>query len=193
MALPEVIIPLYHVDTISQNEKFIAGAFWPSKEDGKWCGRGMYFWDNLANAEYWLRQKQRRHAEKFTIVLVALSCQNQDLLDMTDGDVSESLYLFAQHYAQTSQAELDFDDNGAVINFVHDTLQLIGRDVFSVVKMIGYYPKYRKGLIASNFRRSQYPQATASSRVIYAVRKTEMIDRKAYQFKKGGSYHGLSI
>ncbi|WP_203641988.1 hypothetical protein [Levilactobacillus andaensis] len=67
MALPEVVVPLYHVDTISQNEKFIAGAFWPSKEDGKWCGRGMYFWDNFANAEYWRRDWQRRQKSEFSV------------------------------------------------------------------------------------------------------------------------------
>lgn len=82
----KIQIPLFHVDTQKNNENFImGGTLPPSLEDGDWAGKGIYFWDNLGNAQYWLKEKNRKNQkQKYNIVRTYLSVPANEVLDLTE-------------------------------------------------------------------------------------------------------------
>ncbi|MBK5201518.1 MAG: hypothetical protein JJE21_08315 [Spirochaetaceae bacterium] len=63
----------------------------------------MYFWDNLANAKFWKKEKIRKaedspYPEEYKIIIAKISCEN--LFDFTDtemvGTFCNILYLAKQ-------------------------------------------------------------------------------------------------
>ncbi|WP_258115340.1 hypothetical protein [Levilactobacillus yiduensis] len=193
MNFPDMIIPIYHSDIESRNNKFVSGSFFQSDEDGKWCGKGMYFWDNIANAKYWKKRKESSNRDDsgvaISIARASLVCSQAELLDLTDVDVGKSLkvagILFAKKYGIT----LNLHNNGNVINFVHDAMtrenlnsereELPYPTIFSVVKMAGRYPYNTKGLIGGNDHGGNFPAATTQIRMIYAVRDESLVQRRS--------------
>lgn len=188
-SFPDVIIPLFHVDSFQRNMKFVSGGFIPSGEDGKWCGKGMYFWDNLSNVKYWVRDKQRKNP-KITVDVAksSLICSQNDILDLTDEETSIQMKLAAISYAKKYGVTINIKNNGNVINFIHDVIcrenAITSPDkkqsIFSVVKVAGYYKNINKeGLVASNesYKKSS-ATATAHMRLIYAVRKSTLLQKR---------------
>ncbi len=173
---------VYHVDRALQNDSFIDGHFYPSPESGKWCGEGMYFWDNLSNADFWVKTKQRRRPDNYSIAGAELICSPDDVLDLTDDQIGKQLKEVAKQLSVKYGVDLDLNSNGVVINFVHNIFEKQHTKLFSVVKEIGYYPnKNPVGLIGANEpsekdrRRSA---ATSKARVIYAVRDNSLIQHR---------------
>jgi len=180
MSIPEVIIPLYHTDTKSLNQKFVSGAFFPSKEDGEWCGAGMYFWDNLSNAHYWEASKRRRARSKdVNVSRSSLKCARNDILDLTSAHNSMQLKIFARYYAEKYNVPVDFSKNGTVINFVHDAYEMDHGSTFSVVRVSGIYGGPHAGVIGDNDRESKRPHATERVKIIYAVREGSLVNDRA--------------
>ena len=79
-------IPLYHCNCESVTSKLANGELVNSNhsDDELWGGRGMYFWDNVGNANYWRKQKSNRTK---IIRCVASFNSEEDLMDLTDYDV----------------------------------------------------------------------------------------------------------
>ena len=51
----------YHVNDKDRCQKFIdEEEIIIFSEDIYWLGYGMYFWDNQANAKYWIQEKKRK-------------------------------------------------------------------------------------------------------------------------------------
>lgn len=80
----DIVLPLFHVGTKQENQQFISdkNELLESTEDGDWCGAGMYFWDNLSNANFWLSSKKKR-SESYNIVKVSMKINEDRLLDLT--------------------------------------------------------------------------------------------------------------
>jgi len=183
----DIMIPVYHVDTESQNDKFVHGGFFPSQEDGVWAGKGMYFWDNFSNAKYWLQIQHSHLPDKnFNTSKSKLICSEKDILDMTRTDTSQEVKVFAIRFSGEFDVDLDMDKNGEVINFLHDVLEKRqAKHIFSVVKEHGLYPKTKiKGLIGSNEigyhgdRKKVIPLPTSKVKTVYAVRDRSLLQRR---------------
>lgn len=57
------IIKIFHCNSeIKCNEFIFQNKLLESKHpyDSLWLGRGMYFWDNLGNAKYWKRERNKK-------------------------------------------------------------------------------------------------------------------------------------
>lgn len=54
--------------------------------DDKWLGCGMYFWDNLGNANFWKLEKEKKSID-CTILKCPAFIEEDDLLDLTDNDI----------------------------------------------------------------------------------------------------------
>jgi len=179
MSDPEVVIPLYHTDTKSRNRKFVLGAFFPSAENGEWCGKGMYFWDNLSNADYWKGKRRHSAMGEVNVSRSSLRCARNDILDLTSADNSLKLKVFARYYAEKYKVPLNFSENGTVINFVHDAYRLDHGSTFSVVKVSGIYGGPYSGVIGSNDKEIKRPHATERVKIIYAVRESVLVSDRA--------------
>jgi len=207
MDSPELRIPLYHVDTQTNNKKFVYhNAFFSSEEDGFWCGSGMYFWDSLGNAKYWQNIEKSHGKKDATIVMAYLECPIKCMLDLTDHDVSMQFLAYAQKVFQDPNLGLDMQlypvkSAGAVINTVHDYMeQSLGvNSAFSVVREDGMYPslaKKRNGLLgeqkSSYNRESKHPLPTEGNRRVYAVRDNSLL-RMRSELEKGDNPYEFSI
>lgn len=57
---------IYHVNSLKSIQKVIDSfntnnpKLYIAREDGYWAGSGMYFWDNIGNANYWLSNSKKR-------------------------------------------------------------------------------------------------------------------------------------
>jgi hypothetical protein len=80
----------YHANDYEKCNRFLEGGFDVSL-DTCWLGNGMYFWDNLANAKFWRREKVRKgdppHLDACKIIAAKISCE--DFFDFTDEDIRE--------------------------------------------------------------------------------------------------------
>lgn len=193
----KVDITLYHVDTVSRNKSFVSGAYHPSLEDGKWCGKGMYFWDNLSNADYWIRIKERHKVGQYNVAGSELICSSDDILDLTDDHVVKQLSIVAQYFANKYDIDIDMTSNGKVINFVYDILKEQDNKLFSVVKAIGYYPNKK----SDNFIRinedlsgkRRYNVVTDRARTIYCVRERDLVKNRFIVDSREGFRYEFSI
>lgn len=147
-------IPLYHVDTIKNNKDFLTKHSFEQfhVKDDDWGGDGVYFWDNIGNAKYWLTGHWKNDKEQASIVQVELQVNINDILDLSEpiivsefeGTVNKMInwaqnqkdpFLKAQaHKIWTSKHK------GEIINFYANLLQRMNEDVFKVTKIIGLYP-----------------------------------------------------
>lgn len=79
-------IPLYHCNYESVTSELMKGKLVISQHpnDDIWGGSGMYFWDNLGNANYW---STRKHGVTKIVRCIVSFNFDDDILDLTDYDV----------------------------------------------------------------------------------------------------------
>jgi len=83
-------IILFHSDEESKCKKFIEEEnsliISENSKDDIWLGKGMYFWDNKGNANWWKdKQESRNKNKRYSIVIV--NAVLDKLLDLTDFEV----------------------------------------------------------------------------------------------------------
>lgn len=170
---------VFHVASNYDNQRFINdNILLVSYEDGYWCGTGMYFWDNKSNAYYWLRKRK----DSSTISEAILKCSTDDILDLTDKETCINLINSAKSILDKMDEEdrikLDFNQTGAVINFVYNYyVKELGKVAFKVVKMQGLYGDPE--LIISIYDETiKYPHPTIRAKTIYAVRENKLLNQR---------------
>ena len=78
--IPRIIV--YHTNDVKRSEEFLTNnKYIIISEDLDWLGKGMYFWDNISNAKYWIQKKKKDYEEiMITESIIALD-ENLDLTD----------------------------------------------------------------------------------------------------------------
>lgn len=134
--------------------------------DQEYLGRGMYFWDNKANAKYWFKQQRRKHP---CDSLMAVSCNLslEKLLDLTDGDIRrvvDKAWHTIQNRAENDGVPLKM---GARLDYIRRFHPLI--KTLNIYKMLAQYEndehKYNFGS----------PYLACNVRTIYCVKDPEAI------------------
>lgn len=207
MNSPELQIPLYHVDTQERNKKFVYdGAFFPSDEDGLWCGKGMYFWDSPGNARYWQNVVKSHGKKDVTTVIAYLKCPLECILDLTDNDQSIQFLTYAQRIFEDPEIGMDvslfpIQEAGSVINTVHDYIEELSGvgSAFSVVREDGTYPrliKKKNGLLGKqkrSYNKSRsLPLPTEGNRRVYAIRDGSLLKVRS-EYEEGDNPYEFSI
>lgn len=121
-------IPLYHCNCESVASKLAKGqlVFSTHPDDDLWGGRGMYFWDNVGNANYWSKNKPNRTK----IIRCVASFNSEDnLLDLTDNDVE---FKFDKLLSLTDKHIID-KPIGKKIDYLCKSLD------FKIVRFFGEY------------------------------------------------------
>ena len=190
----KIQIPLFHVDTQKNNENFImGGTLPPSLEDGDWAGRGIYFWDNLGNAQYWLKEKNRKNQkQKYNIVRTYLSVPANEVLDLTEPTEIRSFEesISTMQRMKLLDKKIGTKHKGAIINAYWKVLNSFGNaTLFSVVKVIGYYPKINNSIYfkENDTQKNIQPYVTIKGKVIYAIRDLQVLSdnyRKIIEVKE---------
>lgn len=153
---------LYHCNDKKRSMRFLSSDTYMiiSREDGKWLGQGMYFWDNLGNAMYWKGEKQRRQPEEdFVIVLARVSTEK--LLDLSDPDICDSICKIWDTWKD--RAKIGSRENniplGKKLNILYKIIPEF-KDIFHVFKIYGKYNKTRPSNLYPYNLSSKSPEPT---------------------------------
>ena len=89
---PKPVVIGFHTNSKEKCDKLLKGEFCAS-EDTNWLGKGLYFWDNFSNAQYWKNQKIRKKEvfdkEQISIIKAYIDCER--VLDLTDTEILNTM------------------------------------------------------------------------------------------------------
>lgn len=137
----------YHVNSKEKCQDFLnKNISWIVSADKEYLGKGMYFWDNKANAKYWFIQRRKKLSNsEFMVVSCNLSLDY--LLDLTDIDIVTKMDRLWRVIEKRRVKERLPEKAGARLDYIRKYDSLVGR--LTVYKMIAQYdrnePKYAIG------------------------------------------------
>lgn len=168
---------LYHSDEenkckefLDKNGLIISG----NSRDDIWLGKGMYFWDNMGNANWW-RHKQcnKNPGKQYNIVIANVVLNN--LLDLTDYDVYMKLDELWKQICQMCNLDSDVPLGGK-LNFLFDSFNF--EEKYDVIKVYGKYNNTpNKGFFKFDYK-TMKSEPTIGVKCIYSVRKESCIIEK---------------
>lgn len=176
----------YHSNMSENIDRFLDGSvpLLESVEDGYWLGKGMYFWDNYGNAQYW--QNKVRGREIVTVLLLL-----EKLLDLTDKNHLDRLNAAFKKLKKQGSRAIDFanlEDEyelGLVINTIYKEVEKFS-DFFDVIKCHGLYRDWSEQKIIAGKRvkiheinRSNF--VTSVVKTIYCVKDEKAIYKICYE------------
>ncbi|MDD3904282.1 MAG: hypothetical protein PHO09_11445 [Sphaerochaeta sp.] len=89
---PKPIAIGFHANSKEKCNKMLEGIFCAS-DDTHWLGKGLYFWDNISNAEYWANEKIRKNEissrKHLAIIKAYIDCEM--VLDLTDFEILNTM------------------------------------------------------------------------------------------------------
>lgn len=148
-----------------------------SEEDGKWLGTGMYFWDNLANADFWMKKKRKENSNcSYSIVIANIFMDK--LLDLTDNDICNKIGRVWEKY-QIVNGLTDMNDNelGLKLNLLFKSIKMFGEN-YHVIKIYGKYNKTPKNKLWSYNIRVDNVEPISTVKCIYNVKNEEAIGER---------------
>lgn len=192
-------IPVYHVGKKESNNTFQQNpAILVSHEDGEWAGEGLYVWDNMGNANYWLKQKNKIAYNKssgteYSIIKLNLKVDEKYILDLTDPYSVKEFERFVEKLKDYGffGKKKNFENKGALINAYYNTIKSFIKKnknlalskyfkdkQFEVTKIIGYYPMIKDTIYFKENDKKQnkkVPHVTIKAKPMYAVRDLELL------------------
>ncbi|WP_196606588.1 hypothetical protein [Pectinatus frisingensis] len=84
-------IDAYHVNNEKKCSDFLSSqeSHLIVSNDTIYLGSGMYFWDNIGNAHYWKRMREKNSRDVFLVLQCVLDIDA--LLDLTDPEISSKI------------------------------------------------------------------------------------------------------
>lgn len=172
----------YHCNDKERVNDFISGKLdsIESEDDGIWLGNGMYFWDNLSNAEYWKSEKERKKKggiQDGDFLIVQSMIRISKLLDLTDEQSCESMEKLIEIMCEKGfKLNLDSATLGQKINFLFETP--LFDDIYEVIKVHGEYPRKKISKFI-NYQQNNNTQPTHKIKTIYKVYNNNSILSKS--------------
>lgn len=175
---------LYHSNKEHECKKFISLSDYlivsVNNKDDIWLGKGMYFWDNRGNVDWWNRKQMKKHPQdRFSIVVANVNLDH--LLDLTDIEIYKKLEEVWN--AICKKAKLD--SNRPLGNKLDYLLDIENYSiVYSVIKVYGKYNYVSDDGIFKFDYRTMKAEPTIGVKCIYNVRNAECIIEKEYGDKE---------
>lgn len=135
-----------------------------SVNDRFWLGDGIYFWDNMGNAQYWKSERLRKNHQKEYDIACMLVCLDNKL-DLTDSNVRIALEGTFEVLAE-KEGNFATWGFGEKINYIMKKRQEI-QEKYHVIVADGSYPNTKTYLFRQKF--SKYPSLTVKTKRIYNV------------------------
>lgn len=167
----------YHVNDTNNLEFFKSGKkkLLESIEDGIWLGNGMYFWDNEANAEYWIRNKRKKFPDlEYDFVKVLLSLEH--LLDLSDKNHVNLCKRILNDLIKNGVDKSTEDKGlGTIINSLFIKTTLLS-DHFKILKTHGLYNwEENKFIVGNDSKYKNKSRPSSVVKTIYCVKNEEVI------------------
>lgn len=169
---------LYHSNKKEECEKFILQEDYlitsENSRDDIWLGKGMYFWDNMGNANWWNKKQCYRNPDTEYAIVVANAKLNE-LLDLTDFDI----YMKLEELWEKICKKMKKDSNiplGNKLNFLFDSQGF--ETIYAVIKVYGKYNATPSGGLFKFDYRSMKAEPTIGVKCIYNIRNERCITEK---------------
>lgn len=171
-------IILYHSNEEEKCKEFVAkeGSLILSEnsKDDIWLGVGMYFWDNIGNANWWKQKQCNRHPlAKYCIAIANVNLNN--MLDLTDYEV----YMKLEELWKKVCVKCELDSNiqlGNKLNFLFDSFNFGNK--YDLIKVYGKYNSTpNKGFFKFDYS-TMKSEPTIGVKCIYSVRNAKCIFEK---------------
>lgn len=166
---------LYHSNKEEECKKFISEKDYlvlsKNSNDDIWLGKGMYFWDNKGNANWWNKKQSTRKPNE-VYVIAAANANLCELLDLTDFDI----YIKLEKLWKTVCEKLKQNPNvplGNKLNFFFDVCNFEMK--YAIIKVYGKYNSTpNHGLFKFEYS-SMKAEPTIGVKCIYNVRDERCI------------------
>ncbi len=173
-------IKVYHCNDKQRCEKFLKEdnyLIW-SEEDGIWLGSGMYFWDNLANAQYWKGQKKRKTNNRKPLVIVSANIYIDNLLDLSDINTCDKIQQLWEMYCRITNKSSKNINLGEKLNILFKSEILEKYLANSVIRVIGKYNYTPSNSLFDSNLKSNKTEPTLAAKYIYNVKNANCIFNK---------------
>lgn len=87
----------YHTTLKIYKESIIENGFKPSNNEDDWLGEGIYFWDNIKNAEWWISDKAMLSK---CIFICDLQCNLSNYLNLDNKSEMTKFEMFSKQYVK---------------------------------------------------------------------------------------------
>lgn len=179
-------IILYHCNDSERCKKFIesnSGYLIDSKEDGRWLGAGMYFWDNEANSQYWKNDKIRKAKlknQKTEFTIIKAQVETDNMLDLTDSKICDEIQeLFEVIKNIVGDTSSDDFPLGKKLNILFEKCNTFSQK-YDIIKIYGKYNITKPTLLFPYNLKSNYVEPTLAVKCIYNVKNEKAIINKIY-------------
>ncbi len=172
----------YHSNTEDKANKFVNNGELAISPDTYYLGKGMYFWDNIGNAEYWAAEKIRKSKKEKKPIDKVLICRanvilKEPILDLTDSltieDLKELWISYCEKKKETKKRQL----LGTIIDILMDFFPVLQE--MKVSKCHGDYSHHKMAYFLDKYVEKLY--ITNNIKTIYCVRcKTRIADQRIF-------------
>ncbi len=166
----------YHVNSQEKCQPFLEDDIFIIYEDIHWLGTGMYFWDNRANANYWVRKKKKEGLSDIWILQAVISLE--DCLDLSDEEILDQFnqlwvaYLKKKNYYHKGKYVKPDSPLGVKLNLLFDFYNNLNEN-FKVIKAVGMYENRRERDFLNG------SMVTNKIKILYCVRdKSVILDKE---------------
>jgi hypothetical protein len=164
----------YHVNDSERCEKFVSDSrYLIISEDKYWLGKGMYFWDNSNNANYWMHKKESECKDNTVFKHVGCNLLIEYLLDLTDKETLNIIEEFWKEYCNKTKDTCSYKEYriGIKLDILFNKFPLL--NIYKVVKGIGFYHKQKENEFFDNPQNKEYSHLSARFKTIYLLKDAE--------------------
>lgn len=169
---------LYHSNRVEKCKKFISKSdcliISENSKDDIWLGKGMYFWDNRGNVNWWSKKQSNRNPDE-EFVIVAANAKLDELLDLTDYDI----YMKLEELWKALCKKIKKNQNvplGNKLNFLFDSQGF--EMIYAIIKVYGKYNATpNRGFFKFDYQ-TMHSEPTIGVKCIYSIRNERCITEK---------------
>lgn len=175
---------LYHSNKKEECQKFISEKDYlivsQNAYDDIWLGKGMYFWDNKGNANWW-NNKQRVKNPNNTYLIALANANLENLLDLTDFDI----YMKLEELWKSTCKKIRANANVPLGNKLNSLFDMYAfNKMYDIIKVYGKYNSTpNNGLFKFDYA-SLKPEPTIGVKCIYSIRNHLCIIEKDLDVKE---------
>lgn len=164
----------FHTNDIKTVNKFVSDKKLAISYDKEYLGEGMYFWDNLSNAEYWAKQRMSKKELKEAKICKANIILSNPFLDLTDKSTITQTRKLWNLYCDKMGEDRKNQFLGTILDILRGYFKEI--DEMTVTKGHGNYSHWQTGVFFKGTR----DRLDDRTKTIYSVRCSSKLANHSY-------------
>ncbi|ASS50737.1 MAG: hypothetical protein A3D31_14355 [Candidatus Fluviicola riflensis] len=144
----------YHANYDDKIESFVNDRILQISKDTHYMGKGMYFWDNQANAKFWAEKKIKDSILSHCWIAKASILLDSDILDLTDKDKITEIQILWRAFCNKLGCDM-IQPLGTILNTLFEYFSsTLGK--IKVVKCVGNYSSIKQHLFLNELGKNSW-------------------------------------